>query len=489
MEQSLIDTILAIPSETQGIEFKRLGGESVVRKILQTMVAMANTEGGYIVLGVDDPEKTKLKGLDRIYGIEESLTSYDELEREIKNITPPLIAIWPGQIIEIPNIQKRVALLNIPKVMDSFRSINNQVFIRQEKGNRQITAHELIKFAYAKGFEKADKQVVDVRFDLLDTSTFQSWREARRLTGNIPSILERTGLARLDKEGNLKPTLAALLLFADFPSDQTETKCAIRVMQYEGTIETITDKPNLISVPKTIQGPLVQLLADAHEYVLTLLRTGIQVPSGFRTRYLIPERAIKEALTNAVIHRDYYIKRDIEVKIYEDRVEVESPGLLPYNITAHNIGHVRAEGYRNDLLVKHLREFPQPPNLDQNEGVRAMRAEMQAKDLYPPLFWSYPHTQDSVRVILLNEHRADEWEKISFYLSNHAYLSNEEARTLTGVVHRDKMSRLLNKWVSQGVLVKNIPSTGYVRGTRYKLPDSREIQQNFYEDPSNTSKK
>jgi ATP-dependent DNA helicase RecG len=56
-----------------------------------------------------------------------------------------------------------------------------------------------------------------------------------------------------------------------------------------------------------------------------LLRSGIKIPSGFTTKYLIPERAIKEAITNAVIHRDYYIKRDIELRIFEDRVEIESP--------------------------------------------------------------------------------------------------------------------------------------------------------------------
>lgn len=108
--------------------------------------------------------------------------------------------------------------------------------------------------------------------------------------------------------------------------------------------------------------------------------------TGFVNKYIIPERAIKESITNAIIHRDYFIKRDIEVKIFEDRVEIENPGLFPYNITPTNIGRVRSDGFRNDLIVKHLREFPLPPNLDQNEGVRAMRSEMKTQNLYPPIF-------------------------------------------------------------------------------------------------------
>ena len=93
-----------------------------------------------------------------------------------------------------------------------------------------------------------------------------------------------------------------------------ETKCAIRVLQYTGTLETYSETPNLISVPKTINGPLIKQILDTHEYVLNTLRVGIRIPSGFTNEYIIPERAIKEAITNAVIHRDYYIKRDIEIK-------------------------------------------------------------------------------------------------------------------------------------------------------------------------------
>lgn len=198
-------------------------------------------------------------------------------------------------------------------------------------------------------------------------------------------------------------------------------------------------------------------------------------PTGFKNVYQIPERVVKEAITNAVIHRDYHMKRDIEIKIFEDRVEVISPGLFPYNITRTNIGLVRAEGYRNDLLVKHLREFPSPPNLDQNEGVRAMKQEMRAQNLYPPIFLTYPLYQDLVKVVLLNEYSPSEWEKISSYLSEKKYITNEQAREITGVVHRDKMAKMLKKWVNQGLLIQIIPLSGFVKGTKYKLSDSSEM--------------
>jgi len=66
---SIIQDILNIPSETKTIEFKRLGAaKKEVGRILESVIAMANTEGGMIILGIDDPEKTKLKGIDRISG-------------------------------------------------------------------------------------------------------------------------------------------------------------------------------------------------------------------------------------------------------------------------------------------------------------------------------------------------------------------------------------------------------------------------------------
>ncbi len=374
MNDELIEKILRLPEETATLEFKRLGESGVVKDILNTVVAMANTDGGVIVLGVDDPEKTRFKGEERIFGIEENKEHYDEIGREISKITPPLSGIWPPYTESVSHLSKSVALIRIPKAIDCFRSINNHVYVRQLKSNKLLSPQEIVHLSYAKGFEKADKELVDVDFELLDTDYYRSWRDSRNLKGkSIQEILEKVGLARKDEFGNLKPVRAAVLLFAEYPTNLLDTKCTVRVSQHIGTIQTILDEaPNLLGTPKTIEGPVIKVIKDAHEYVLGLLRAGVRVPSGFVTKYKIPERAVKEAITNAVIHRDYYIKRDIEVKIFEDRVEVESPGLFTYNITPANIGFVRSNGYRNDLLVKHLREFPAPPNLDQNEGVKTM---------------------------------------------------------------------------------------------------------------------
>lgn len=478
-QKDFLDILLGIPAESQTVEFKRLGnGEGEVRKILESIVAMINAEGGIVVLGIDDPEKTRLKGVARIFGIEENLDNYDALGREIQKIIPPISSIWPPRLIEVKEIQRRVAVIDIPKSIDNFHAFDKKVFVRQEKSNKCLNPQEIINLSYSKGFHKADRDLVEVDFKLLETEFFKDWKESRGVRGGgIQEILEKTGLARKSNNEKLLPTRAAVLLFAEYPNDLLEAKSAIRIFQWTGTLETLTEAPNLIGLPKTINGPITQQIKIAHEYVLDVLRSGIRVPSGFVTQYQIPERAVQEAITNAVIHRDYHANRDIEIKIFEDRVEIESPGLFPYNITPTNIGYVRAEGYRNSLLVERLREFSSPPNLDQNEGVRAMRNVMNAQGLYPPIFLTHPSLQNSVRVVLFNEKVATEWERISSYLKENKYINNEEARQLTHVVQRDKMTRMLMKWVKRGLLVQIKPESGHVKLTKYRLSSVDEVKK------------
>lgn len=463
-----VDNILKIPEETEFIEFKRILGEKkVVSKIVQTIVAFANTDGGRIIIGVDDPEKTDKKGLERIYGIEESKENYDEIFRELQRVVPAIST--STEVLTMQDVAKTIAIIEVPKAINDLHTIDNSAYIRLKKGNRQITLQEYADLRYARGFSKSDEELIkDVDFGLLNTAYYREWCRNRGISDrHIKQTLFNTGLARKE-EGEIFPTRAAVMLFAEHPTMLMETKCAIKIMKYTDKTERYGKVPNMIGVPKIIDAPTIELIRKAHEYVMNMLSAGIEIHSGFLTRYLIPERAIKEAITNAVIHRDYNIKRDIEIKLFEDRVEIISPGLLPYNININNIGRVRAVKYRNDLLVKTLREFPSPPNLDQNEGVIAMQNEMKAEGLYPPVFKTYPELIDVVDVVLFNEHTPTEWEKVKAYLENNNYINNHQARDLTGVEQMHKMSKLFNRWVKQGLLIKIMPG-GSAKNTLYKL--------------------
>jgi hypothetical protein len=74
---------------------------------------------------------------------------------------------------------------------------------------------------------------------------------------------------------------------------------------------------------------------------------------------------------------------------------------------------------------------------------------MEKENLYPPIFLSYPILSDSVRVILFNEKIATEWEKVYQFLEKNIFITNEEARNITHISQRDKMSKLLKQWVEK----------------------------------------
>ncbi len=481
-DQELLKEILNIPSESKTIEFKRLGNSNtgVVKKVCQTIVAMANTSGGYIVLGVNDPERNDLKGEDRIFGIEENRNNYDEIKRDISKISP---SIAP-QFREIQTSSgKTVALIMIKKAEENFHQINNEVFVRLEKGNHKLTPHEINELSYSKGFKRADNELVHVDMNLLKTEYYKEWRDKEmpsKSRENIDAVLESKGLARKDENGDLQPTRAAVMLFAEYPTSLMETRCAIKVMVYDGNEEIFGETPNIIK-KGLLGGAIPQLIREAHKYVLEQITSGLTVKSGFENLHKIPERAVKEAITNAVIHRDYHAKLDIEIKIFKNRIEIWNAGLFPSNITPQNIGRVRATSYRNDLLVKTLREFPSPPNLDQNEGVRAMQAEMDRYNLFQPIFKTCPlqsrEIPDSVCLTLQNEEISEEWKKMKTYLEQNKHINNKTARETVGIQITSQMSYLLKKWVDMGLLLPIVKNPGDKKNVLYKMPKTSDFDE------------
>lgn len=325
--------------------------------------------------------------------------------------------------------------------------------------------------SYRRGVRSAESEPVDVDFELLDTETWRLFLRRRGLAGtDIADQLNRIGLAE-KVDGELRPRRAAVLLFADKPGDllaASSTRADVRVFHYTGTVVEAGEVPNLKKVPKSLSAPLYQLIEQTHAYVLNELASGLTLPkSGFRTVHRYPERVIKEAITNAVIHRDYRFNRDIEIRIFDNRIEVLSPGLLPSRITPATIE--RAGSFaRNPLLARNLREFPDPPNVDAGEGVRMMFNLMRVGNLYPPQYREHrEQVQEAVTVTLLNEERPPIWEQVSDWMDRHGSIANGELCRIASI-DTLKASKMLKQWVEQGLLVAG--TSGGKRHTRYTKP-------------------
>jgi ATP-dependent DNA helicase RecG len=127
---------------------------------------------------------------------------------------------------------------------------------------------------------------------------------------------------------------------------------------------------------------------------------------------------------------------------------------------------------RNPILVGHLREFPDSPNLDAGEGVRMMFGTMRETGLYPPRYDTRPHIErDAVVVSLFNENRPTLWEQVSQYVDLHGSIGNAEVRQLMGTEDVLSASKRIRQWVDMALLVVVNPQAG-TKARRYAKPDT-----------------
>ena len=198
------------------------------------------------------------------------------------------------------------------------------------------------------------------------------------------------------------------------------------------------------------------------------LADGVRLAAGgFEARHAYPMRVVKEAIVNAVIHRDYRLNRDIFVRLFDNRIEVESPGGLPGAITAANIA-MSGSRARNPLIARALFDFPVRPNIDAGEGVRMMFAEMREAGLYPPQYQEgCGPTGDAVLVTMLNAPMLPLWEGASAWIDGHGTISNADLCRV-GSLSTLKASKILREWVELGLL-KALEDRGK-RNMAYRRP-------------------
>jgi ATP-dependent DNA helicase RecG len=468
--EALIATLLAQP-ETARFESKRVSGK-MVGKALETICAFANTAGGTLALGLED--LTKTTGPDRLHGLAENPEAVDELRR--KTLTHLLPAVeglrWVRVACQLRDGNEGcVLLLIVPQSPKVHSILDDGTWTRLDASNREMSAAEITELSYRRGVISAESEPVAVPFELLATDTWNRFAANRGFqTGDLADRLFRIGLAKR-VAGELQPVRAAVLLFADEPGGllaAQQTRADVRVFHYRGNRIEPGAVPNLLKPPKTISGSMPVQIAQTSAYVLDELAAGLTLAgSGFKTVHRYPERVIKEAITNAVIHRDYRLNRDIQIRIFDNRIEVESPGLFAGTITPSNVA--RAGSFaRNPLIARNLREFPEPPNVDAGEGVRMMFAEMRAANLYPPFYSENRDTaQASVVVSLLNEERPPIWEQVSDWMDRHGPLANSDLCQIAAV-DTLKTSKMLKRWVEQGVLLRD--DAAGKRHTVYRMP-------------------
>ena len=147
------------------------------------------------------------------------------------------------------------------------------------------------------------------------------------------------------------------------------------------------------------------------------------------------------------MHRDYSIATDIQIRIFDNRIEVESPGKLPGHVTTKNI--LDTQSARNPKIVRLINKFPNAPNKDVGEGLNTAFDAMAKLRLKAP---EIKETENSVLVIIKHEKLASPEELIVEYLQNHDSIKNGIGRAVTGIKSENSMKVVFYKLRDSGFI-------------------------------------
>lgn len=203
-------------------------------------------------------------------------------------------------------------------------------------------------------------------------------------------------------------------------------------------------------MPSTISGNIEQIILKTIDKVRELV-DGASFHDGDKLVTLrYPAEAIKELLVNAVIHRDYSLNDDIHVKVFDNRVEISSPGKLPGYVTKDNLYDERFS--RNPNVVRLLHNLPNPLNHDIGEGLDTVRNELKKAGLVDPVF----EERGNTFVVTVKHQRIASIEDVIMeYIENNtdAAITNKLVRQLSGEDDINKVKKALQKLRSEGKII------------------------------------
>ncbi len=260
-----------------------------------------------------------------------------------------------------------------------------------------------------------------------------------------------------------KATVAGVLLFADEPQAQLPKRCGIKVYRYK-TRDQEGFRAALAFTPRTVEGCLYKQISEAVTLTAELTEQIPKMGSEALETISYPSETLHEIITNAVLHRDYSVADDVHIRIFDNRIEVQSPGRLPAHVTVQNILDERFA--RNGAVVRLLNKFPDPPNKDVGEGLNTAFAAMHELGLKEP---SIIERDNSVIVIIKHEALASPEEAIMDYLNNNESIKNAKAREITHIRADYQMKSIFGRMVDRG-LIEQVPGTARFTSAYRKRP-------------------
>ncbi|OKO76887.1 ATP-dependent DNA helicase RecG [Bradyrhizobium sp. AS23.2] len=438
--------------ESHFLDFK--AKEVSPAKLTKSLSAFANADGGELFIGVLNSGSSikRWSGFVDAEAANGHIQAFEEFF--------PLGSYFKYQFLKSDRYPGLLLHCEILKTPDIRSASDSTFYLRRGAQNLPQTREDQIsRLKFNKGITSYEDHVVKI--DSGEVTNSKPILEF--MLANIPTAEPLPWLKKQQLIDEDRPTVAAVLLYAEEPQAALP-KAGIKIYRYQtsgmGTRDT------LVGNPASIEGHAYALIAKAVQATVDIVEKVSVVGTTGLENVSYPRESIHEIITNAVLHRDYSLNDDIHIRIYDNRIEVQSPGVLPAHVTVENILEERFA--RNQRIVRLINKYEDPPNKDVGEGLNTAFEAMRKLKFRDPVI---EQLDGSVKVTLRHEKLASPEEMICEYLRVHPEINNAKAREITFIGSENSVKRIFNKMMKSKI-IERIPDraqakTGYRRGPNF----------------------
>ena len=438
-------TLDYLSKEPENLYLDRKRAKISLQDLANEIASFANANGGIIVVGITDDGK--IEGFNP-YGIKK-LNECQKVVTSYLKTTPS----YKIEIIKVKNFKNEddnILLFYIEPAMNNIiRNNKDEVYCRQGDSSIKLTSDQVRSLEYDRKERNFETELlIDSSIDDIDNEMADHYRECLNTDSSIEEVLKARGFLR-EKDGSLHFTKAGMLLFGKNPTVYLPS-ARVRVIKFEGTEFKVGTEMNIVK-DRTFDSCLYKTIEQARDFISSQLRefTHLNQDGIFKTVPEYPEFAWYEGLVNAVTHRDYSNNGEyITIKLFDDRMEIYSPGKLGGFVTLETMKTKRYS--RNPQIARVLSELGIVREL--NEGVKRIYSEMKRFFLKDPIY-SEPDN-NSVLLVLDNNILMRGQRKEESMLKNQKI---QEAWNSLNLVERNILTAIFDKGeITSGEVAKLI---------------------------------
>ena len=366
MNISKINPSLTLEYITKNIEnlyLDRKRAKISLQDLANEIASFANANGGFIAVGITDDGT--IEGFNNV-----GTQKMNDCQKVVSNYLKPA-PFYQVEIVNVKNqdnVDDNILLFHIEPALNFIvRNNKDEVYCRQGDSSIKLTSDQIRSLEYERRERNFETEILeDTSIKDIDEDIMKLYEEKLNTDASFEEILKARGFLR-ERNGNFHLTKAGMLLFGKNPSVYLPS-ARVRVLKFEGNEFQVGTAMNIVK-DRTFDSCLYKTIEQAREFINSQLRefTHLTKDGIFETVPEYPEFAWYEGLVNAVTHRDYTNTGEhITVKLYDDRLEIYSPGKLGGFVTLDTMKTKRYS--RNPQIARVLTEFGIVREL--NEGVK-----------------------------------------------------------------------------------------------------------------------